>query len=186
SEPTNDPETTTQSGFELAFQYDLSSFEDSLGWASGFGFLANATFQDYKGGSVVNTTSGRGLNVLGDVSLEQGLLNFSETAYNLTMFYEKFGLSARARYTWREGFFNTDFAGGASTSSTFSFPVYTEDRGQLNASINYDVNDNFNVGIEVTNLTEEGVIQRCVSETGPLCFVGLPDRRIIFGGSYRF
>ncbi len=35
--PGNDPATTTQSGIELAFQYDLSSFEDKLGWASGFG-----------------------------------------------------------------------------------------------------------------------------------------------------
>lgn len=184
--PGNDPDTTTQSGVELAFQYDLSEFEDNLGWASGFGFIANATFQDFDGGSIIDTTSGRGLNVLGDVSLERGLLDFSETAYNFTMFYEKYGFSARARYTWREGFRNTDFAGGASTSSTFSFPVYTLDRGQLNASLSYDINDNFNIGVEVTNLTEEGVEQRCVSETGPLCFVGIPDRRITFGGSYRF
>ncbi len=184
--PTNDPDTTTQSGIELAFQYDLSSFEDRLGWASGFGILANATFQDFSGGSIVNTTSGRGLNVLGDVSLEQGLLNFSETAYNFTLFYDKNGFSARARYTWREAFENTDFAGGASTSSTFSFPVTTLDRGQLNASISYDVTDNLNVGVEIVNLTEEGVEQRCVTESGPLCFVGIPDRRITFGGSYRF
>lgn len=184
--PGNDPDTTTQSGIELAFQYDLSAFEDKLGWASGFGVIANATFQDFKGGSIVDTTTGRGLTVLGDVSIERGLLDFSETAYNATVFYEKHGWSARARYTWREGFRNNDFAGGASTSSTFSFPVFTEDRGQLNASVSYDINDNFNVGVEVTNLTEEGVVQRCVSETGPLCFVGIPDRRVTFGASYSF
>jgi outer membrane receptor protein involved in Fe transport len=81
-----------------------------------------------------------------------------------------------------------DFAGGANTSgsSTFSFPVHTLDRGQLNASINYDVNDNLNVGLEVVNLLEEGIDQHCVSETGPLCFVGIPDRRITVGASYRF
>jgi iron complex outermembrane receptor protein len=182
--PGNDPDTTTQSGIELAFQYDLSDFEDKLGWASGFGVIANATFQDFKGGSIADTTTGRGLTVLGDVSIERGLLDFSETAYNATVFYEKHGWSARARYTWRKGFRNNDFAGGASTSSTFSFPVFTEDRGPLNASVSYDINDNFNVGVEVTNLTEEGVVQRCVSETGPLCFVGFPDRRITFGASH--
>jgi outer membrane receptor protein involved in Fe transport len=92
------------------------------------------------------------------------------------------------RYTWREGFRTNDFAGGANTSgsSTFSFPVHTLDRGQLNASINYDVNDNLNVGLEVVNLLEEGIDQHCVSETGPLCFVGIPDRRITVGASYRF
>ena len=188
TQPGNDPDTTTQSGWEFAFQYDLSSFEDRLGWASGFGVVANYTIQDFSGGSVVDSTSGRGLNVLGDVSIPRGLLDFSENAYNITAFYEKYGLSARARYTWREGFRTQDFGGGANTSgsSTFSFPVNTLDRGQLNASINYAVTENFNVGIEAVNLTEEPIYQHCVSEEGPLCFVGYPDRRITFGGSYTF
>ncbi len=186
--PGNDPDTTTQSGWEFAFQYDLSSWEDRLGWASGFGVIANYTIQDFSGGSVVDSTSGRGANVLGDVSIPRGLLDFSENAYNLTAYYEKYGLSARARYTWREGFRTQDFGGGANTSgsSTFSFPVHTLDRGQLNASISYAVTDNFNIGIEAVNLTEERIIQKCVSETGPTCFVGYPDRRITFGGSYTF
>lgn len=186
--PGNDPDTTTQSGWEFAFQYDLSQFEDRLGWASGFGLIANYTIQDFSGGSAVDTTSGRGLNVLGDVSIPRGLLDFSENAYNLTAFYEKYGISARARYTWREGFRTQDFGGGANTSgsSTFSFPVNTLDRGQLNASINYAVTENFNVGVEAVNLTEEPIYQHCVSEDGPLCFAGFPDRRITFGGSYTF
>ncbi len=188
SRPGNDNAETTQSGIEMAAQYDLSAFEDTLGWASGFGAIANYTIQSFSGGSVIDRTSGRGLTVLGDVSIPRGLLDFSENAYNITAFYEKYGLSARARYTWREGFRTQDFGGGANTSgsSTFSFPVHTLDRGQLNASINYDVNENFNVGIEAVNITEERIIQKCVSETGPTCFVGYPDRRIVFGGSYTF
>ena len=185
---TNDPITTTQSGIEFSFQYDLSSFEDTLGWASGFGVLFNYTNQDFSGGSIIDTTSGRGLQVLGDVSIPRGLLDFSEDAYNLTLYYESYGLSARARYTWRESFRTQDFGGGANTSgsSTFSFPVHTLDRGQLNASVNYSINDHFDIGIEAVNLTEERIDQHCVSTTGPLCFVGLPDRRIVFGGIYRF
>ncbi|MDA8865892.1 TonB-dependent receptor [Porticoccaceae bacterium] len=188
TQPGNDPATTTQSGIELAFQYDLSSYEEQLGWASGFGVIANYTTQDYKGGSISDSTSGRGLTVLGDVTIPRGLLDFSEDAYNFTVFYEKYDISARMRYTWREGFRTNDFAGGANSSgsSTFSFPVHTLDRGQLNASINYDVNDNLNIGLEVVNLLEEGIDQHCVSETGPLCFVGIPDRRITMGANYRF
>lgn len=188
TQPGNDPDTTTQSGIEMAVQYDLSGMEDRLGWASGFGVVANYTIQDFEGGSVIDTTSGRGFAVLGDVSQARGLLDFSETAYNLTLYYEKYGLSARMRYTWREAFRTQDYAGGANTSgsSTFSFPVNTLDRGQLNASVNYAVNDNLDVGIEAVNLTEERISQHCVSETGPLCFVGFPDRRIIFGASYSF
>lgn len=186
---TNDPTSTTQSGFEFAFQYDLSRFEDRLGWASGFGVIFNYTNQDFSGGSIVDCTSGRGQQVLGpDVCIPRGLLDFSEDAYNITLYYEKYGLSARARYTWRESFRTQDFGGGANTSgsSTFSFPVHTLDRGQLNASINYSVNDHLDVGLEVVNLTEERIDQHCVSTNGPLCFVGLPDRRIVVGGIYRF
>ena len=188
TQPGNDPATTTQSGIELALQYDLSSFEEQLGWASGFGIVANYTNQDFKGGSAVDNTSGRGLAVLGPVSINRGLLDFSEDAYNFTVYYEKFGVSARMRYTWRDGFRTNDFAGGANTSgsSTVSFPVHTLDRGQLNASISYDVNEKLNIGLEAVNLTESGIDQHCVSETGPLCFVGIPDRRITVGASYRF
>jgi TonB-dependent receptor len=187
TKPGNDAETTTQSGIELAFQYDLSSFEDSLGWASGFGFIANYTSQDFSGGSIEDCTSGRGEAVLGaGVCQDRGLLDFSENAYNFTLYYEKHNLSARMRYTWRESFRTEDFAGGSSGASTFSFPVNTLDRSQLNASISYAINDNFDIGVEAVNLTEEPVYQHCVSKTGPLCFAGYPDRRIIFGASYRF
>lgn len=188
TQPGNDPETTTQSGFEIAFQYDLSSFEEDLGWASGFGVVTNYTIQDFSGGSVEDCTSGRGLTVLGELCIARGLLDFSETAYNFTLYYEKFGLSARMRYTWREAFRTNDFGGGANTSgsSTLSFPVVTGARGQLNASVNYAVTDKLNVGIEAVNLTEERIDQYCVSENALLCFVGIPDRRVTIGASYRF
>ena len=113
-------------------------------------------------------------------------MDFSETAYNFTLYYEKYGLSARARYTWRDEFRTEDFGGGSSRNSTFSFPVVTQDRGQLNLSVNYDINDQFNVGVEVVNATEEGIEQNCVTSSGPVCFIGEPDRRITFGGSYSF
>ena len=185
--PGNDPATTTQQGIELAFQYDLSEYEDKLGWASGFGFIANYTTQDFSGGSVEDCTSGRGLAVLGEVCEDRGLLDFSEDAYNITLYYEKYGVSARMRYTWREQFRTQDFAGGANTSgsSTFSFPVVTDDRSQLNASVSYAVTDQFTVGLEAVNITEEEVHQYCVNRGGPLCFVGYPDRRITLGLSYR-
>jgi TonB-dependent receptor len=189
STPGNDPDTTTQTGIEMAVQYDLSSFEDDLGWASGFGAIANYTIQDFSGGSIEDCTSGRGETVLGaDVCIDRGLLDFSENAYNFTLYYEKFGLSARMRYTWREAFRTNDFGGGANTSgsSTLSFPVVTGDRGQLNASISYDVNEQFNIGLEAVNLTEERIDQYCVSENALLCFVGLPDRRVTLGASYRW
>jgi TonB-dependent receptor len=185
----NEPASLSQEGIEVSFQHTLNDYEDSMGsfaWASGFGILANYTYQKFGGGSIVDETGGRGLATLGAQSLPRGLLDNSENAYNLTAFYEKYGLSARARYTWRDQYRTLDFAGGASTNSTFSFPVVNEARGQLNASVNYDITDQFTVGVEGVNLTKSNVVQRCVADTGPICFVGYPDRRIVFSGSYTF
>lgn len=194
----NDAATTTQTGIEMAFQYDLSSFEDDLGWASGFGIVANYTIQDFEGGSATYASAKRGTDVFNaingiyddsqfvTVTSNRGLLDFSENAYNFTVYYEKFGLSARLRYTWREAFRTEDTAAGASLNSTLGFPVVTHDRGQLNASVSYDVNDKLNVGVEAVNLTKSDIIQSCVNEDALLCAQGLTDRRITFGASYKF
>ncbi|MDP5029772.1 MAG: TonB-dependent receptor [Paraglaciecola sp.] len=190
----NDTKDTTQKGIEMAFQYDLSAFESDLGWASGFGVVANYTIQEFSGGEAFNTSSSRASQVFAastgssdtsvTVTAVQGLLNLSENAYNFTLYYEKFGLSARMRYTWREAFRSDDF--GSTSSYPWGFPVIQEDRGQLNASISYDVNEQLNIGIEGVNLTESEITQSCVNEGALLCFQGLTDRRITVGASYRF
>ncbi|WP_209349386.1 TonB-dependent receptor [Pontixanthobacter sp. CEM42] len=191
----NDPGTTSQTGIEVAFQYDLSSFEDTLGFASGFGVIANYTYQEFSGGTLTNTSDAdsRGTEILesssgltGPFTRVQGLLDFSPHAYNATLFYDKYGLSARLRYTWRDAFRTLDTAAGASLGSTIGFPVVTESRGQLNGSINYDVTDNINIGVEGVNLTKSKITQSCVNSGALLCFQGLPDRRITFGASVSF
>ncbi|AWB65051.1 TonB-dependent receptor [Saccharobesus litoralis] len=187
TQDSNDDVSTMQSGWEFAVQYDLAGFEDKLGWASGFGVMANYTMQEFNGGSIEDCTFSRGADVLGDdVCAERGLEDFSEDAYNFTLYYEKYGLSARMRYTWRDAFTSTDFGGGSSTSSTLSFPVVTSARGQLNASVTYDITEQLNVGVEAVNLTEQGVEQYCVNDGALLCFVGLPDRRVTAGATYKF
>ncbi|KPH65457.1 TonB-dependent receptor [Pseudoalteromonas porphyrae] len=188
----NDADTRTQQGIELAFQYDLSEFESDLGWASGFGVMANYTYQKSSGGEAIDNATSRANAVFAlttgieniDVSAKQPLLDLSENAYNFTLYYEKYGFSARARYTWREGYRSEDF--GSTSSYPWGFPVVQEDRGQLNASVNYDVTEQFSVGIEAVNLTKSDVSQSCVNEGSLLCYQGLTDRRITFGASYRF
>jgi hypothetical protein len=180
---------TTQQGFEFAFQYDLSTFESQLGWASGFGILANYTFQEFDGPDEFWTATSRASTVFEangntDVDLRAQLIDLSETAYNFTLYYEMFGLSARARYTWREAYRSTDF--GSTSSFPWGFPVVQDDRGQLNASVNYIFNDHLTVGVEAINLTESDVTQYCVNQNSLLCYQGLTDRRITLGASYRF
>ena len=194
----NDTGSTTQTGVEVAVQYDLSQFEDTLGFASGFGIVANYTYQEFGGGDAVNSSAVRGTDIFNaingiyndanfvPVTAKQGLLDFSKHAYNVTLYYEKYGLSARARYTWRSAFRTLDTVGGATLASTFGFPVVTSARGQLNASINYDVTDFLNIGVEGVNLTKSKISQFCVNDGALLCGEGLPDRRITFGASLRF
>ncbi|MEZ5512912.1 MAG: TonB-dependent receptor [Steroidobacteraceae bacterium] len=180
---------TTQKGIEIAFQYDLARFEDKLGWASGFGLLANYTRQKFSGGETFQFPSARADQIftsLGfpDASLRATLPDLSENAYNITLYYEKYGISSRVRYTWRDAYRTTDYA--SSGAALFGFDHVQEARGQINASVSYDVNDHFNVGLEAINLTSEDAPTSCVNEGALLCFQGITDRRITFGASYRF
>lgn len=187
----NDTGDTTQEGIEMAVQYDLADFEDTLGWASGFGFMGNYTWQQFSSsGEAFNDATDRAADVfessggVTDVSFKQTLLDLSENAYNITTYYEKHGVSARIRYTWREAYRSEDF--GSTSSYPWGFPVVQGDRGQLNASISYDVTDQLNIGIEGVNLTESEVNQYCVNDGAMLCYKGLTDRRITVGASYKF
>lgn len=195
---------TTQSGIELAFQYDLSDFEDTLGWASGFGFIGNYTYQKSGGSSNefrVATADNNALNLLlgrpdgavvggeqgfdtqtlaDDIAAEEIVLtNLSQNAYNATLFYDKYGLNVRMRYTWRSSF---------KTNSLVSFglPRIVDDRAQLNMSATYDINDTFTVGIEGINLLREDRSQWCVNEGALLCAQGLTDRRFTVGVTANF
>ncbi|MDU0352607.1 TonB-dependent receptor [Paraglaciecola aquimarina] len=188
----NVPNEETQSGLELAVQHDLSAYEDQLGWASGFGIIANYTYQ--KAGSKLDSyNNGNGdanaLNdILGrtdsdqstptlddDVVMERIVLrNLSRDSYNFTLFYDKNDISVRARYTWRSDFKTND-------KISFDLPRIVGDRGQLNVSASYDINDKYTVGIEGVNLTREDRNQWCVNEGALLCSQGLTDRRVTFG-----
>jgi len=180
----NVPGTTTQTGIEIAFQHDLSAWEDTLGFASGFGFIGNFTYQK-TGGSAREYRAADGprtvFTLLGKPNSQDliTLTNLSKFAYNTTLFYDKYGLNARLRYTWRSSFVSND-------PFFFGLPLVNGARGQLNASINYDINDNINVGIEGINLLREDQNQYCVNDKALLCFQGLTDRRLTAGFSLRF
>lgn len=178
---------TTQTGVEAAFQYDLSQWEDRLGWASGFGFIGNFTYQKTGGnvdsyrtiGLTRNTTRDLGFNPLPQDLVE--LENLSKYSYNATLFYERGGLSARMRYTWRSDFINTE-----AFTSAFDVPRVSDDRGQLNASVNYEFNRWASVGIEAINLTREDANEYCINDDALLCYNGLTDRRVVAGLNIRF
>ncbi|MDB4308500.1 TonB-dependent receptor, partial [Porticoccaceae bacterium] len=93
SQTINGAGETTQKGIELAVQYDLSGFEDQLGWASGFGVIANYTSQEFSGGDSYLGDTSRAATVFAsngatNVDMRAPLVDLSETSYNVTVFYE--------------------------------------------------------------------------------------------------
>ncbi|BFM21704.1 TonB-dependent receptor [Gilvimarinus japonicus] len=97
----------------------------------GFGVQANYTYLD--------SETPEGLPIPGN----------SENTYNLIGYYENFGFGARIAYFWQDEALNTATGFGGR-------PEYTSDRGQLDASINYDVNDYLSLTLSGSNLLQEG------------------------------
>ena len=86
----------------------------------------------------------------GESEAKEFPLNFvglSKESYNFTMFYEKRGFGARIRYTYRDSFLVSE-----SVDVSNGQPLYTHDRGQLNASMSYDLNDTFAITLNGVNL----------------------------------
>lgn len=192
----NSDNTTTQEGVEVALQYNFADWEDRLGgfgWASGFGLIANYTYQDEDNNTGFVDVSGNRNNVIfaaqgfPDATREAAtLLNLSNHSYNLTGYYEKYGVSARVRYTWRDAFATDDLPGTGNVFTPFGFRGIQESRGQLNASLAYDVTDQLTLQVDGVNLTEAKSNVFCLSDGGLLCYQGITDRRVIFGGSFTF
>jgi TonB-dependent receptor len=130
-------------GFELAYQ----QFYDMLpgGW-SGLGVFANYTFVDSSGGrnTAINILEPAQVTGADDETLP--LEGLSEHSYNLGLMYEKFGVSARLAYNWREKFLLT------TSAANIQRPVWMEDYGQLDGSVFYSINDHIKVGLQGTNL----------------------------------
>ena len=113
-------------------------------------------------------------------------LNFrrlSEHSYNLTLFYQRprYRWSGRVRYTWRSSFLIAE-----SQDVSNGFPLYRDDRGQLNASTSFRLNDLedpvvFNVTLAGVNLLKERSVERSTVSEGPIARVKDSDRRFSIG-----
>jgi TonB-dependent receptor len=121
-------------GFEFGGQYFFGD--------SGFGVLANYTV------------------VRGDVDFDDtlptsenqfALLGLSDSA-NAVLMYEKFGLTARVAYNWRDEFLAQTNVGGGNRN-----PIYVEAYDQIDVSVGYDITDALAVSLEAINVTGENV-----------------------------
>ena len=120
-------------GVEIAGQYFFGR--------TGFGLAASYTLVR---GDV-------GIDVAANPNVDQfALVGLSDTA-NVTLIYEKYGISARLAYNWRAKFLSQ------LNRDSYHNPVYTAAYGQLDLNLSYDITKNIAVSFEGINLTEEGV-----------------------------
>ncbi|NDW15278.1 TonB-dependent receptor [Alteromonas genovensis] len=132
TQPGNSSDAKTVEGIELAVQHTFGE--------TGFGFGANATLVD------------------GDVeydpyNLEEQdpLVGISDSA-NFQVFYEKNGLSVKVTYAWRSDYVvGIGQAQGSSDNPATQFDTYA----QVDASINYDVDEHLTVFLEGININDE-------------------------------
>lgn len=121
---------------------------------SGFGFVGNYTFTD--------TEQQDGLPMPGA----------SKHLFNLTGYYENDWLSARLSYTHRTDFF---------IAIDRANPLSQNDTKSLDASITYNINDNFAISADALNLTDATINQysvlpervRAIYDNGRTVFVTL-------------
>ena len=159
-------------GVEIAFQHYFRNLPKPF---NGLGIIANYAYQEGSRDQTFNSPAA----IASDGSQQELPLNFvklSENSYNFTAFYEKPKWSARLRYTYRDVFLVSE-----STDISNGLPLYADDRGQLNGSMSYNLNDTTAITLSGVNLLKERTVQPAVFPDGPIARMMDADRRITLG-----
>jgi TonB-dependent receptor len=159
-------------GFEIGYQH----FFDFLpGAFSGLGVSANYTYAD------------------SEQPNGNPLLDISKNTYNLQVFWEYEGMSTRLAYNYRDSFLDTedekrvesiDAAGAIGAEGSVYGNNYRDDRGQLDFSASWDINEHVTLVGNATNLTGEPSIFK--SELGSSWKYTEADRRYTIGVRAKF
>ena len=127
-------------GAEIAYQ---QAFTDN------FGVITNYTYSDGKQTSEVPAGG------------DDRLVGASKDTYNLQGYFETKHFSARVNWTYRSAFYS-----GLDRSTAF-----TQDSiGELSASLNYTINDNFGISLDGENLNNPELKYYALSTTQPRAF----------------
>lgn len=122
--PSNGPGGRSQ-GFEVGVQRSFGFLTDAL---RDFGIIANYTYVDSKrAGSTLQ------------------IENTSKHSYNIIGYFESGPFQVRAAYNWR----SEQYIGLSR-----GFDIYADARGQLDASMSFDITEQFSVTLEGSNLLE--------------------------------
>ncbi|KMT64054.1 TonB-dependent receptor [Catenovulum maritimum] len=173
----------TIEGFEFTYR---TTFDFLQGWQSGFGTEFNYTY--------INSSQDSGSNELTGEALP--VQDQSENSYNFVGFYEKYGFSARIAYNYRDRSYKTiksidpDRGGYLSLTEvegqsdpyievySNNAPEFERARGQVDVSLNYQINKHYSLFAQASNITKEPIEK----------FVALPGMTSSFldvGASYK-
>lgn len=135
-------------GAELAGQYAFSA--DRLPVLEGFGVAANYTYSKSDSHQPTSFTT------------DGPIPGVAKNAFTGTLYYERFGFSARMSYSWRDKILNdslvgSNFSFNNQVGVTTTYPVYGAPYGQLDAQIGYDFNAHIGVVAQFQNLTDQAL-----------------------------
>jgi TonB-dependent receptor len=154
-------ETGNIYGFELQGQYFFGD--------SGFGIA----------GSYTDVNGDVGFDIGADPNTDQFALTGLANSYNITGIFEKYGLSARVAYNWRDKYLSR------LNRQASRNPVYVASFGTLDLSLTYDITESIQVSFEGVNLTSEPV-RTYARDTNQLWFAQELKPRYYLGARYRF
>lgn len=148
-------------GFELQGQYFFGN--------SGFGVS----------GSLTKVFGDVDVDVLSDPNTDVFALIGLSDSFNITGIYDAGGIAARVAYNWRGQFLSGVNRGGARN------PVFFDDFGTLDASINWDFNARIAFSLEAVNILSEP-IRSFGRDENQLFFAQELEPRLFAGVRYRF
>ncbi|MBI0476443.1 TonB-dependent receptor [Sphingomonas sp. MA1305] len=155
--PFNSDQTASVDGFEFAIQHNF--------WDTGFGTILNYT--------VVNGNRDYDNRLPSSVA-QFAIVGLSDSA-NAVLFFDKYGINARAAYNWRKGFLQ-----GSGTN-----PVYINTYGQLDGSASYAITPQITIFAEGINILGKDRSGHLRSDRN-VTFVAKQDARYSAGVRFTF
>lgn len=147
-------------------------FAAQQSWENGLGVAFNFTYSDSD--TETSTTLNR----------DVGLPGISETAYNLTGFYDKGNVSTRLAYTWRDEYLSPQRAVFSVAGLSDGASEFFNDYGQWDFNITWDVTEQWSLTAEATNITDEKQTSYLGLSDRPMTYT-TQEPRIVLGVSYR-
>jgi TonB-dependent receptor len=157
-------------GLEVQGQV-FTDFDSLPEWARGFGLQVNVTYID------AETQQPDGAGGLSYQPITDQLNGVSKWNYNIVGIYERYGLSARLAWNDRSSFRATRQIRGSGNAGDPGNDFYTETArpaGRLDLSLAYDINDQFAIFGDWTNITRQRFRQDFTSARG-----GAPEAEFV-------